>query len=345
MEIRRWHLILVPLLVWAVVLVGCAKRPALTQATAPPPLGSATTGAGGVGQAGQGGSTEDQQTEGSAQSDQGAAGSAAAAGQSGSGSVQSDAGSGQSGGAEGQAACAGESGAGPVTNGSVERGDAGQSASESGPSGRTSDSGQTSSGAVKPGTESTQSGSASAQSGSESAEGSSAATEGGERNGQGAQGGGAAEGGGAGQGSGGTQIAAVQADGGQTGAQVLAAARPEPREFTVIPDLRDVHFDFDRYDIRPEIANVLDTNADWLKANLNFLVLIEGHCDERGTDEYNLALGEHRAKAAMNYLVSQGVQASRLTVISYGEERPLCTEKIEACWAKNRRVHFLVKPQ
>jgi len=341
MEIRRWHLALVPLLVWAVVLVGCAKRPALTQATAPPPLGSAATGAGGVGGAGQGGSTEDQQTEGSAQSDQGAAGSEAAAGQGDSGSAQSDAGTGQSGGAEGSAAGAAESGAGAVTSGSAGEDGARQSASESGQSG----SGQSSSAAAQGGTESTQSGSASARSGSESAEGSSAAMQGGERNGQGAQGGGAAEGGGAGQGSGGTQIAAAQADGGQTGAQVLAAARPEPREFTVIPDLRDVHFDFDRYDIRPEIANVLDTNADWLKSNLNFLVLIEGHCDERGTDEYNLALGEHRAKAAMNYLVSQGVHASRLTVISYGEERPLCTEKIEACWTKNRRVHFLVRPQ
>ena len=75
----------------------------------------------------------------------------------------------------------------------------------------------------------------------------------------------------------------------------------------------------------------------------NNLVLIEGHCDERGTNEYNLALGERRAKATMNYLVSQGVQAARITIISYGEERPLCTEKTEACWARNRRAHFLTK--
>jgi peptidoglycan-associated lipoprotein len=122
-------------------------------------------------------------------------------------------------------------------------------------------------------------------------------------------------------------------------------ARPSPREFMAIPELKDVFFDFDKYDIRPGDAKTLDANADWLKKNTNHLVLIEGHCDERGTNEYNLALGERRAKATMNYLVSQGVQASRITIISYGEERPQCTDKNEACWGKNRRGHFLVKPR
>jgi peptidoglycan-associated lipoprotein len=124
-----------------------------------------------------------------------------------------------------------------------------------------------------------------------------------------------------------------------------AAARPEPKEFRAIPELKPIYFDFDKYDIRPGDAKILDTNAGWLKQNAAQLVLIEGHCDERGTNEYNLALGERRAKATMNYLVSQGVQASRITVISYGEERPVCTEKNEACWAKNRRAQFLVKPR
>jgi peptidoglycan-associated lipoprotein len=124
-----------------------------------------------------------------------------------------------------------------------------------------------------------------------------------------------------------------------------AGARPIPKDFVEVPDLQDVHFDFDRYDIRPADAKTLDANASWLKSNSSMLVLIEGHCDERGTNEYNLALGERRAKAAMNYLVSQGVQASRITIISYGEERPGCMEKSEACWAKNRRAHFLVKPR
>jgi len=125
----------------------------------------------------------------------------------------------------------------------------------------------------------------------------------------------------------------------------VGAARPSPREFMAIADLKDVFFDFDKYDVRPEDARTLDSNAGWLKSNPNHLVLIEGHCDERGTNEYNLALGERRAKATMNYLVSQGVQASRITIISYGEERPTCTDKTEACWAKNRRAHFLVKPR
>ena len=122
-------------------------------------------------------------------------------------------------------------------------------------------------------------------------------------------------------------------------------ARPDVKEFAAIADLKDIHFDFDKYDIRPGDARTLDANAAWLKANGNQLLLIEGHCDNRGTNEYNLALGERRAKSTMNYLVSQGVQASRITIISYGEERPLCTEANETCWAKNRRAHFLVKPR
>ena len=117
---------------------------------------------------------------------------------------------------------------------------------------------------------------------------------------------------------------------------------PAPSEFRATDNLKDVFFDFDKYDIRPTDAKMLDTNAAWLKSNDN-LVLIEGHCDERGTNEYNLALGERRAKAAMNYLVGQGVQASRITIISYGKERPTCTEHSESCWAQNRRAHFLVK--
>jgi peptidoglycan-associated lipoprotein len=123
------------------------------------------------------------------------------------------------------------------------------------------------------------------------------------------------------------------------------AARPEPKEFREVAELKDVFFDFDKYDIRPADAKTLDGNAGWLKSNPNHLVLIEGHCDERGTNEYNLALGERRAKSTMNYLVSQGVQASRITIISYGEERPSCTQKNDECWAKNRRAHFLVKPR
>jgi peptidoglycan-associated lipoprotein len=124
-----------------------------------------------------------------------------------------------------------------------------------------------------------------------------------------------------------------------------APARISPREFVEHPALQDIYFDFDKSDIRSDAAKTLDANASWMKANANNLILIEGHCDERGTNEYNLALGERRARSTMNYLVAQGVQASRITIISYGEERPTCSEKTEACWQKNRRAHFLVKAQ
>jgi peptidoglycan-associated lipoprotein len=121
------------------------------------------------------------------------------------------------------------------------------------------------------------------------------------------------------------------------------ATPPRPSEFSENTNLKDVFFDFDRYDVRAGDAKILDGNAAWLKSSDNNLVLIEGHCDERGTNEYNLALGERRAKSTMNYLVSQGIQANRITIISYGKERPVCSEKNESCWQKNRRAHFLVK--
>jgi peptidoglycan-associated lipoprotein len=130
-----------------------------------------------------------------------------------------------------------------------------------------------------------------------------------------------------------------------TPAPAAPTARPAVRGFEAVPELQDIYFDFDKYDVRPADTRILDANATWLKSNPNHLVLIEGHADERGTNEYNLALGERRAKSTMNYLVSQGVQANRITIISYGEERPTCQEHTEGCWAKNRRSHFLVKTQ
>ena len=122
-------------------------------------------------------------------------------------------------------------------------------------------------------------------------------------------------------------------------------ARPVPSEFRSLSDVADIHFDFDKWEIRTQDTTVLDANAGWLKTNANHLLLIEGHADERGTNEYNLALAERRAKAAMNYLVSRGIAAGRIAVVSYGEERPLCSQREEACWARNRRAHFLVKPR
>jgi peptidoglycan-associated lipoprotein len=118
---------------------------------------------------------------------------------------------------------------------------------------------------------------------------------------------------------------------------------PSPKDFVETSALRDVHFDFDKYEIRAQDKGVLDENAKWLKSNANAFLLIEGHADERGTNEYNLALGERRAKAARDHLVSLGIDGGRITLISLGEERPTCTERTETCWAQNRRAHFLVK--
>jgi peptidoglycan-associated lipoprotein len=132
---------------------------------------------------------------------------------------------------------------------------------------------------------------------------------------------------------------------GQTGAALQAAVRPAPSSYSEVPELQDIHFDFDRYVIRPDDTKTLDADAGWLRANPRAVLLIEGHCDERGTNEYNLALGQHRAKATLDYLIGQGIAATRITTISYGEERPRCTEHTEECWAKNRRAHFLVKAE
>jgi peptidoglycan-associated lipoprotein len=118
---------------------------------------------------------------------------------------------------------------------------------------------------------------------------------------------------------------------------------PPPREYQPHDAIKPIHFDFDQAKIRPGDAKILEANAKWLIANPSYIVLVEGHCDSRGTNEYNLALGDRRAKAAMDYLVAQGVAASRITTISYGEERPVCGEARESCWAQNRRDQFRVK--
>jgi peptidoglycan-associated lipoprotein len=104
----------------------------------------------------------------------------------------------------------------------------------------------------------------------------------------------------------------------------------------------NIHFEFDRYNIRPGDEMILQGIADWLKEHDAKRVLIEGHCDERGTNEYNMALGEQRALAARRFLVGLGIESSRLSTISYGEERPLALGSNEESWARNRRAHFVV---
>ncbi len=107
----------------------------------------------------------------------------------------------------------------------------------------------------------------------------------------------------------------------------------------------DVYFAFDQADLEPEAREQLSRNASWLNENPEYMATIEGHCDDRGTNEYNLALGERRSNAAKSYLVSLGVSDGRLSTISYGEERPVCTEPTESCWQRNRRAHFVVRPR
>lgn len=113
-------------------------------------------------------------------------------------------------------------------------------------------------------------------------------------------------------------------------------------ETKAVPQLDDIHFDFDKSDIRADSREILQKNADWLQNNPDIKIQIEGHCDERGTAEYNLALGERRAMSTKKYLISLGISADRIYTISYGEELPLDPNHSEDAWSKNRRAHFLV---
>src|SRR3989304_1818384 len=113
-------------------------------------------------------------------------------------------------------------------------------------------------------------------------------------------------------------------------------------ETKAVPQLGDIHFDFDKSDIRADSREILQKNADWLQNNPDIKIQIEGHCDEKGTAEYNLALGERRAMSTKKYLISLGISADRIYTISYGEELPIDPNHSEDSWAKNRRAHFLV---
>ncbi len=103
-----------------------------------------------------------------------------------------------------------------------------------------------------------------------------------------------------------------------------------------------VYFDFDQYDIRPDMIHRMDTNADFLLANPSVRIEIQGNCDDRGTNEYNIALGEKRAMAAKRYLINKGVDPDRIDVVSFGEERPLDPAQTPEAWAKNRRDDFVI---
>ena len=106
--------------------------------------------------------------------------------------------------------------------------------------------------------------------------------------------------------------------------------------------LSDAFYDFDKSDLREDARTSLASNAGWLKRYGTMQILLEGHCDDRGTEAYNLALGERRAAAAQDYLEAMGIPAGRLKTISYGKERPFCTQDDETCWQENRRAHFVI---
>jgi peptidoglycan-associated lipoprotein len=106
-------------------------------------------------------------------------------------------------------------------------------------------------------------------------------------------------------------------------------------------NMKDVFFAYDSYEISPEAEAVIKSDAKFLQQHSGMTFIIEGHCDERGSIEYNLTLGEYRANAAKQALVQQGVSATRIRTISYGKEKPSCTESTEACWQQNRRAHFV----
>ncbi len=120
------------------------------------------------------------------------------------------------------------------------------------------------------------------------------------------------------------------------------APKPAPAPALTESSFADVYFDFDSYALRDDGKAALDKDAQLLREHPNADITIEGHCDERGTVEYNQALGEERANAARDYLLDAGVQAAQIKTVSYGKERPFCTEHNESCWQQNRRGHFVL---
>lgn len=145
-------------------------------------------------------------------------------------------------------------------------------------------------------------------------------------------------------GGGGTMLAKVEPSE-STARQIEEIRREQAKEQAASAEagLRDVFFGYDSWTITEEGRQSLTQDAQWIKANAGALVKIEGHCDERGTLAYNLVLGEKRAKAVRNYLVELGVGANRLSVVSYGKERPFCNERSESCYQQNRRGHVVVR--
>ena len=114
------------------------------------------------------------------------------------------------------------------------------------------------------------------------------------------------------------------------------------KNFQETSNLKDIHFNFDQYVLDSNSQEVLKQNASYLKQNPGVKIEVQGHCDERGTNNYNIALGERRAHTTKRFLVAQGIDSSRINIISYGEEKPVCFDSNEGCWFQNRRAHFML---
>jgi peptidoglycan-associated lipoprotein len=128
---------------------------------------------------------------------------------------------------------------------------------------------------------------------------------------------------------------------GEGGSQEATTPTPSDQELFA-RSVQDIYFDYDSYELRPAAQSALQANGAFLKSHPNFRFSVEGHCDERGSTEYNLALGENRANAVKQALVNLGIPAGSIKTISYGKEKPACTAHTEACWQQNRRGHFVL---
>jgi peptidoglycan-associated lipoprotein len=138
-----------------------------------------------------------------------------------------------------------------------------------------------------------------------------------------------------------TEPQAEAAPAAQEKAATEAKEESKEKAASAAAGLQPIYFDFDKSFVRNDAKSIMKANAEWLKANPTVKVKIEGNCDERGTKEYNQALGQRRAASAKKYLTDLGISAKRISLISYGKEKPACTEGTEACWQKNRRDDFV----
>ena len=143
-------------------------------------------------------------------------------------------------------------------------------------------------------------------------------------------------------GSGGSSSGGGNGSGGGSGPDVPDDQIARMKNFQETSNLKDIHFSFDQYDLDSNSKEVLQQNASYLKQNPRTKIEIQGHCDERGTNNYNIALGERRAHSTKRFLVSQGIDSSRINIISFGEEKPFCFDSNEDCWFQNRRAHFMI---